>query len=619
MVGKAGPDQRLDPGIDVALRDPALTDARFQIGAHAHARTGEGYGIEAVAAGDVVGAIACVDEVIARAGIDPVVAAAADDRIVTRARSNEIVPGATVDPLGQVVADNVIGLTGAIELAGICRRHGRHREAGVFGTLAVGDAVFDRNLAGETGGKAHDDKLLTGPGDDFGNPCGDAAALRQFDHIEHRIHAHEARQHAPGVVEIDVPDAVAIGIHGFDVEIVGEQVADPQHQRHVERRDEAFVLADRGVVVRRNDDDIDEAFGGPLGVVGDAIDEPARDARVGVGGEQQIAVGVEFEDAVDRDHRLGPELEEIGELRIAPPGELQRIKIDVAVVAEQGRDRDDRGDIFVDENLVAARDRRSIADVVEIQPDHRAIDRAFGVDHRIAEAGFAPVIGIGGEDDRAVIGQLERPVRCAASVFEPDCKALGIAVVLEQFADRDFDRGVFETVKEFQAARAIVVIACIGTVVDRLIDDCRPRPTTSALAIVDLVIEPRLAVEIGARLEQHGPVGQQPCGAAERVARRYHGHRVAVVLDVVGEQLLDVDHDRVVFEDRPARLGKGETIVVRLRSVVDRGHGKADPSRRGCAVAVGHDIVEPRRAPVIVARGNVDQPIGADAGDDVDA
>ena len=218
-----------------------------------------------------------------------------------------------------------------------------------------------------------------------------------------------------------------------------------------------------------------------------------------------------------------------------------------------------------------------------------------------------------------MIGQLKRAVRRAAGVFEPDCKAFGIAVVLEQFADRDFDRGVFETVKEFQAARAIVVIACIGTVVDRLIDDCRPRPTTSALAIVDLVIEPRLAVEIGARLEQHGPVGQQPCGAAERAARRHYGHRIAVVLDVVGEQLLDVDHDRVVFEDRPARLGQGETIVVRLRSVVDRGHGKADPSRRGCAVAVGHDIVEPRRAPVIVARGNVDQPIGADAGDDVDA
>jgi hypothetical protein len=64
-----------------------------------------------------------------------------------------------------------------------------------------------------------------------------------------------------------------------------------------------------------------------------------------------------------------------------------------------------------------------------------------------------------------------------------------------------------------------------------------------------------------------------------RIADGHDAHRVAVMLDVVREQLRRTDDDGIVFEDRCAGFGHEEPIVAEIRRVVDMVHIDEDARR----------------------------------------
>ena len=404
----------------------------------------------------------------------------------------------------------------------------------------------------------------------------------------------------------------------LDVEVVGEQRGCAQHQWRVEGGDEAEVVVHGWIVVRRDDDDIDVAFTDAIGIVGQAINETASAAGVAVGRVKQISLGVELERAVECDYRIDPELGVVIRLNNrAPADEAQRIEIEVTVVAEQDLDRNDGRNILVDVDRVAPRDRRGIADIVEAQRDDSAIDLALVVLDEIAESRVAPIILVRGEHDRAVIGDFDVAVHCVASALEAYSEAFDVTVVFEQVEDRDLDRPILGPAQVLEATRLVAVVASIGTVVDGLVDDRRARPGGTAVTIVDLVVEPRLAVEIRRRREQHRGVVEQPGAAAVAAADRGDDQRIAVVLDVVGEQAVGADDDRVVFADRISGFGQGEAVSDRRGGIVDRRDGEADTSGRSGSRRVADDVVEIRRAPIVIGRRDVDQAVAAEADRDV--
>ena len=84
------------------------------------------------------------------------------------------------------------------------------------------------------------------------------------------------------------------------------------------------------------------------------------------------------------------------------------------------------------------------------------------------------------------------------------------------------------------------------------------------------------------------------------------------MLDIVGEQLVGGDDDRVVFQDRAAVLVRIDPVGRKIGRVVHRGDGEVHASGRGAALAVADDVVEIGRAPVIVLGRDGDQAVVAD-------
>ena len=84
------------------------------------------------------------------------------------------------------------------------------------------------------------------------------------------------------------------------------------------------------------------------------------------------------------------------------------------------------------------------------------------------------------------------------------------------------------------------------------------------------------------------------------------------MLDIVGEQLVGGDDDRVVFQDRAAVLVRIDPVGRKIGRVVHRGDGEIHASGRGAALAVADDVVEIGRAPVIVLGRDGDQAVVAD-------
>ena len=216
-----------------------------------------------------------------------------------------------------------------------------------------------------------------------------------------------------------------------------------------------------------------------------------------------------------------------------------------------------------------------------------------------------------------MIGDFDVAVHCVASALEAYSEAFDVTVVFEQVEDRDLDRPILGPAQVLEATRLVAVVASIGTVVDGLVDDRRARPGGTAVTIVDLVVEPRLAVEIRCGREQHRGVVEQPGAAAVAAADRGDDQRIAVVLDVVGEQAVGADDDRVVFADRISGFGQGEAVSDRRGGIVDRRDGEADTSGRSGSRRVADDVVEIRRAPIVIGRRDVDQAVAAEADRDV--
>ena len=602
LIGELGADQCLDADVLVARGHRALADPRFQIGADADVGAGEHHGVEARAADDPVRARAAVDQVVAVARVDQVVAGPGLDRIVPAERDDPVVRVRGLDQIGERPALDIVDLDRTLELAAVEVVDRGERKAGILESFGVRDPVLNRDVAGEALREADHDELLAAELDHFEAADADVATLRQFGRIEHRVDPDEARPRTIGIVEIGIERAVAVPVRLLDVVIVADQVGNADYQRNVEWRDEARIVDHRRIVVRGDDHDIDVADGDAVGVVGDAIFESAGGAGVAERGEQDVAVDVVLERAVEP--ALGGEIDQ-----------PQRIAIDVGIVAEQRGNRDLGRDVLENVDRVVVRHRRGIADVFEPHRNHAAVDQAFGIGDGVGERRLAPEIGVGGEDQVAP-DQRKRAVNPFACLFEEHRETFGVVVVLEQFDDRNDHRNVLGAVEEIEVLVAIAVVARHRAIVDRGVGDRRPRPRIAALIVGDLIVEPGVAVEIGGRFEQHGRVGQQPRDAAARIGHRGDPHRIAIAVDVVGEQAVGADHDRIVFEDRRARLGQGKAIRGRLGRIVDRGDGNIDPRSRADPGGIGDHIVEERGAPVVVARCDVDRTIGIERGID---
>ncbi len=91
------------------------------------------------------------------------------------------------------------------------------------------------------------------------------------------------------------------------------------------------------------------------------------------------------------------------------------------------------------------------------------------------------------------------------------------------------------------------------------------------MPVLDPVLERGLAVEVGPGREQDGAVLEKLRAAAAHPANGGHRHRLAVMLDVVGDEPVGPDDDRVVLADRRTGLGGLEPVVGEIRRVVDRG------------------------------------------------
>ena len=612
-----GADQRLDAEIGVTLGVAALPDPRFKVGANGKVRGLEADRVEAEPTVDMIGAVAAIDPVIARSGIDEVVARPSFDAVIAVSGEDIVVAGKGLDEVGHGGAADIVRTGRAGERAVVGRRDVSHGEAGVGRAFRVCNTVLDGDIAGEAGGKAHDDELLAGPVDDRSLANGVALPEREGIRVVDTIDADKGRARPVRVVEIVVDDAVTVVVGLLDVEVVGEEVADPKHQRRVERRDEAHILADGRIVVARHDDEIDIAFGPAVGVIGDAVDDTRAAGGVALRREDEIALIVELDRAVQFVGGVAAKSEDVEDRRIAPAEEPDRVSVDIGVIGEERRNRNDVRDVLVDIDRVAVRDRGRVADVLEPERDGPAVDGPLIVRDEIAEGGLAPIVGVRREDDRAVIGDLDVAMHGVAGALEANREALRIVIVLEKLDDRDLDRTVLEPAQNLQRRVGVLVVPRDRQIVHRLIDEGRTGPGAAAMTVVDLVFEPGVTVEVRRRREEHRAVFKKAGIAAMAVADSDDGHRIAVMLDIVGEQTVGANDDRIVLADRIAGIGRFEAIVVQIGRIVDRGDGEADARGRGRPVGIDDRVVEIGVAPEIGARGDMDQTVLADRDDDI--
>ena len=184
------------------------------------------------------------------------------------------------------------------------------------------------------------------------------AALRQFYGIKHCINPHETRMRTVGVSEDVVDDTVTIMIGLLNVIIIGQHIGDADDERNIKRGNKANIIHCRRIIVGRDDDDVDKALGISISVVGNAIDEAGGDACVEIGRKQQIAILIIFNPAVDG-----------GGSVIAPPEERDGIAVNIGVVGEQHRNRNDRRHIFIDIDRIRCGNRGAIADIFKIECD----------------------------------------------------------------------------------------------------------------------------------------------------------------------------------------------------------------------------------------------------------
>ena len=409
-------------------------------------------------------------------------------------------------------------------------------------------------------------------------------------------------------------DPIAVPVGVVDVEVVREEIADAKDKRDIVGRREIEIV-DHGRIVGRCDDmeidiaSVETALGG---VVGDPVEKACRRGRVQIGRENDIALAVRFKRAVEI--LIGPEFDE-----------TDRIAIDIGIVGKEGRDRNDDRHIFENFDEVIVRDRRRVTDIVEPERHLAVVDKPFGIGDKIIEARLAPIIGVGREDDGAMVGEADVAVdggRHAALIGqEGQGQPFRIAVILEQFGDRDFDRDILAPAKEMETRCGIMVIACNRPIIDRLIGDCRTSPGEAALPVADAVIEPGIAVEIGGRREEDRLVLQQLRAAAMRGPDRDDRQRITVRVEVVRQQAGNdravhilrqrIDDDRIVFENRPSSLGRLDPVGDGLRRIIDRREVEIDARGRCRARRVLHHIVEMGIAPEIIARSNRDHAIGA--------
>ena len=217
-----------------------------------------------------------------------------------------------------------------------------------------------------------------------------------------------------------------------------------------------------------------------------------------------------------------------------------------------------------------------------------------------------------------MVGYNQIAVYRIPGLLEAQCETLDIVVVLEQFDDRDRYRGVFGPAQQvLQRVGMVAVVARHWAIVDRLVDDRRARPRHAAFAIVDAVVETRFAIEVGVRPEFDSAVVEQTRSAAIGTAYARHRHCVPIMLDIVGEQLVGIDDDRIVFKDRRAVLIAFEAVVLKSRRIVDRCDREADSAGGRLAITVVQRVVEIGIAPIISARRNRYQSFRVDRDRDI--
>ena len=137
------------------------------------------------------------------------------------------------------------------------------------------------------------------------------------------------------------------------------------------------------------------------------------------------------------------------------------------------------------------------------------------------------------------------------------------------------------------------------------------------MTVVDLILKPRIAVEIGSRRKENRIVFEKRRVAAMAFTDGRERHRLAVVLDIVGKQACGTDDDRVVLANRIAGIGGLEAIVMELRRIVDRSDREAHAARRGRPAGVGNNVVEEGIAPEEGARRDVDEAVVSDRHGDI--
>ena len=74
------------------------------------------------------------------------------------------------------------------------------------------------------------------------------------------------------------------------------------------------------------------------------------------------------------------------------------------------------------------------------------------------------------------------------------------------------------------------------------------------------------------------------------------------MFDVIAQQPIRGEHDRVVFADGIAFLSSLESIVPGFWWIVDRRHGDVSAAAIGAADAVGNDVIEIGGPEEIIAR-----------------
>ena len=558
-VGPPRAGQIFDAGVLVALRGAALAKAAFEVRPHTRVRAREHHAVAARAAVDVIGTLAAVDHVVALAREDQVIARPPEDGVVAVPREDVVVALAAFEGLTERVADQEVAHVRADLRAVVV---GRDADLGraLVREFAVRDEVVEPEIAREADRRLHHDELTAIDGGRSGG---------------HAVHAGEEE------------DLVV------DVGVVGEKFRDADHHRHAERALAKVVLTRDRLVVHRNDGDVDIALVGALGVVGDGIIEARRLVGVEVRGEDDVAVLVELERAVEpREHVGRPD-------RHDPQG----IAVDVGVVGEEKLDRDDERLVLVECDFVVRRHRWRGADILEEHGDRGVVHRAFGVEHRIVEPRLAPEERIGREDHREPVGaQSDLAALGIARRAEGDPGAVDVAVVLHQLSDRDYQRHVLGAEEVGPAGTVVVIVPRLGIVVDRRDLDLDPSRGLTALPVVDAIGETRRAGEVRRRGEEHGGVLQKLGRAALRLEDTHHPERVAFGVSVVGEEEVGADDDRVVLERR-------EGVRRRLGRVVHRRDVEAHPCGVGSPRAVRDDVVEIGIAKIGRRRGEEDHPV----------